>query len=51
MSLTSIAGKLFLPRQKDLERYATEAVKMQQKVLKRLVEHGRHTEYGRKFGM
>ena len=24
---------------------------MQQKVLKRLIEHGRHTEYGRKFGM
>ena len=51
MSLTSIAGKLFLPRQKDLERYATEGVKMQQKVLKRLVEHGSQTEYGRKFGV
>ena len=51
MSLTSIAGKLFLPRQKDLERYATEGVKMQQKVLKRLVEHGSQTEYGRKFSV
>ena len=51
MSLTNIVGKLFLPRQKDLERYANEGVSMQQKVLKRLVEHGRQTEYGRRFGM
>ena len=51
MSLTNIVGKLFLPRQKDLERYANESVSMQQKVLKRLVEHGRQTEYGRRFGM
>ena len=51
MSLTNIVGKLFLPRQKDLERYVNEGVSMQQKVLKRLVEHGRQTEYGRRFGM
>ena len=47
MSLTKIVGKLFLPRQKALERYQGEAVDMQRDVLRRLMERGGASEYGR----
>ncbi|WP_044122703.1 GH3 auxin-responsive promoter family protein [Segatella baroniae] len=47
MSLTKIAGKLFLPRQKALEHYQGEAVDMQRDVLRRLMERGGASEYGR----
>ena len=51
MSLTSIAGKLFLPRQKELQRHATDAEMLQQRVLEHLIEKGRATEYGRKHAV
>ena len=47
MSLTKIVGKLFLPRQKALERYQGEAIDMQRDVLRRLMERGGASEYGR----
>ena len=47
MSLTSIVGKLFLPRQRMLERYNNEAEALQQSVLKHLIEREKDTEYGR----
>jgi len=50
MSLTSIIGKLFLSRQKELEKQLTGAEGMQQDVLKRLIARGSATEYGRNHG-
>ena len=47
MSLTSIAGKFFLPRQIKLERHICHGVEMQQAVLRHLIETAANTEYGR----
>src|SRR3712207_1485675 len=47
MSLTKIAAKVFLPRQRASERYQSEGVGMQHRVLRHLISRGRHTEYGR----
>jgi GH3 auxin-responsive promoter family protein len=51
MSLTHIVRKVFVPRQKQLERYNDAAIALQHDVLMRLVERGAHTEYGRKVQM
>ena len=48
MNITSIAGKLFLPRQKQLESYLSHGEELQHEVLKKLIERGKNTEYGRK---
>ena len=50
MSITAIASRLFLPRQRELERHATEAAELQRETLNYLVAHGKDTEYGRKHG-
>ena len=50
MSLTSIVGKLFIPRQKELEKHLTHAEEQQEKVLNYLVSRGRLTEYGHRHG-
>lgn len=47
MSLTSIAGKLFVPRQKELRRHQSEAEQLQDEVMKHLVSRAENTEYGR----
>ena len=47
MSLTKIAELVFLPRQKELERYDHEGVEMQHRVLRRLISRGWSSEYGR----
>jgi hypothetical protein len=47
MSLTKIAGRLFLPRQRELERHYHAAETLQQEVLHRLIEKGKDTEFGR----
>ena len=47
MSITSIAGKLFVPRQKELQHYQNGAEEMQDEVLKYLVNTAASTEYGR----
>ena len=51
MSLTSIAGKVFLPRQKELERHTTDAEMLQRRVLEHLIVKGRSTEYGRNHAL
>ena len=48
MNITSIVGKLFLPRQKQLESYLSHGEELQHEVLKKLIERARNTEYGRK---
>ncbi len=48
MSLTSIIGKFFLSRQRELERHDKEAEALQTAVMKRLVERAKNTDYGRK---
>ena len=47
MSITDIAGKLFVPRQKELRKYIHEAEHMQNEVMKHLVTRAENTEYGR----
>ena len=47
MSLTKITELVFLPRQKELERYDHEGVEMQHRVLRRLISRGWSSEYGR----
>jgi len=47
MSLTSIASKFFLPRQRTLEHHINGAEELQQSVLAHLIERGKNTEYGR----
>lgn len=47
MALTSIIRPLFVPRQKALERYATQAEQLQMQVLRRLVRKAEGTEWGR----
>lgn len=51
MSLTSLAAKLFIPRQKQLEKYNSHGTELQNDVLKRLLEKGRNTEYGLKHSL
>jgi len=48
MSLTSIAAKFFVGRQRKLEQHVHEAEALQHNVLNRLVDRARQTEYGRK---
>lgn len=51
MSLTSFAGKLFVPRQRELKHHLRDGDELQQRVLEYLVGRGKHTEYGRKYAM
>ena len=50
MSLTAIAGKIFLSRQRQLERHTAGGKAMQQEVLQRLLSRAKDTEYGRLHG-
>ena len=47
MSLTQIIGKVFVPRQRDLDKHQREGEALQRAVLKRLIEKAKDTEYGR----
>lgn len=47
MSLTSLAAKIFEPRQHMLERHITDAMALQHNVLKSLIGRAADTEYGR----
>ena len=47
MSLTSIVGKAFLPRQIKLQRHITDAETLQATVLRHLLQRAANTEYGR----
>lgn len=47
MNTTRLIGKLFAPRQKALDAYATRAVALQDAVLRRLLSEATGTEWGR----
>lgn len=47
MNTTRLIGKLFAPRQKALDAYATRAVALQDTVLRRLLSEAAGTEWGR----
>ena len=47
MSLTRIIGKVFVPRQRALERHLNEGEALQRAVLDHLIEAAKDTEYGR----
>ena len=47
MSLTGIAGRIFVARQKELHRHLNEGEAMQREVLMRLMGRAKDTEYGR----
>ncbi len=46
MSLTSITSFIFKPRQKELEKYATDAAQLQHDSFQYLLANGKNTEYG-----
>lgn len=50
MSITGIVGKLFLSRQRELERHESEGESLQRLVLDGLISKGRLTEFGRGHG-
>lgn len=47
MSLTGLVSKVFVPRQKALEKHNNEGEQLQRQVLARLLEAASDTEYGR----
>lgn len=47
MSLTRIIGRMFVPRQKELERHISGGADLQRQVLEHLVGTAKDTEYGR----
>ncbi len=47
MSLTKIAGKVFVPRQKELLRHYTEPELLQHEAFQKLIKKAVNTEYGR----
>lgn len=47
MSLTQIIGKLFIPRQKALEKHQNGGEALQRAVLEHLIHSAKNTEYGR----
>lgn len=47
MSLTRLVSKVFVPRQKELQRHNNEGEQLQRQVLAQLVEAASDTEYGR----
>ena len=47
MSLTQIIGKVFIPRQRALEKHLNGGEALQQAVLKHLIHTAKDTEYGR----
>ena len=47
MNLTSIVGKVFVPRQMKIEQHITQAEQLQQAVLRHLLGRAANTEYGR----
>jgi hypothetical protein len=48
MSLTQIIGKVFVSRQRELEKHQNEGEALQRAVLARLMQTAKGTEYGRK---
>ena len=47
MSLTQIIGKVFVPRQRALEKHQNEGEQLQREVLSHLIQTAKDTEYGR----
>ena len=47
MSLTQIIGKVFIPRQRALERHQNEGEALQRAVLNHLIDTAKDTEFGR----
>ena len=48
MSLTQIVGKVFVSRQRELEKHQNGGEALQRAVLEHLVQTAQDTEYGRK---
>lgn len=49
MNSTRLIDRIFVPRRKQIETYSTKAEEIQDKVLRRLVNTARYTEWGRKY--
>lgn len=49
MSITRLVRPFFLPRTKEIDRYATHAEEIQRNVLKRLLRMAAHTEWGKQY--
>ena len=48
MSLTQIIGKVFVSRQRELEKHQNGGEALQRAVLEHLVQKAKDTEYGRR---
>ena len=51
MNLTSIVGKAFKSRQKELLLHQQGAVALQHNVLRNILQQGQNTEYGRRHNL
>ena len=51
MNLTSIVGKVFKSRQKELLLHQQGAVALQHNVLRNILQQGQNTEYGRRHNL
>jgi len=49
MNITKVIGKVFEPRLKQIDRYATQAGEIQHNVLKKLLKKAENTEWGKKY--
>lgn len=49
MNITKVIGKVFEPRLKQIDRYATEAGEIQHNVLLKLLKKAENTEWGKKY--
>jgi len=49
MNITRVIGKVFEPRLKQIDRYATEAEDIQHNVLMKLLRKAENTEWGKKY--
>jgi len=51
MAITTLAKPIFCKRVKQIEAYANNTSSIQAAVLRRIVDEGKHTEYGRKHSL
>lgn len=49
MNITKVISKVFEPRLKELDQYATKAGELQHNVLMKLLKKAEHTEWGKKY--
>ena len=49
MNSTKLIGKIFVPRQKEIDLYGTKAEEIQARVFRKLIQSASATEWGKKY--